>query len=116
MWAQVALARGWAGRVASMLAGAPVLRMAVTTPAGSADFRFLREAGEAGFLLSPTLVSTEAAARFFQGESRAEDGVRSLAIRQPDGLIPWYGPRISVRLCMQSWGTAGGKQPNSLLN
>ncbi|APW41544.1 hypothetical protein [Rhodoferax saidenbachensis] len=103
VWAHIALDPNWVGQVTSVLTGPPVLRMAVTTSAGRSDFRFLREAGEVGFLLSPTLGSTEAAARFFKGESRPEERVLSLMVLPADGLIPAFGNRIPVKLCVLSW-------------
>jgi hypothetical protein len=103
VWAQIALAPNWLGQVTSVLTGPPVLRMAVTTSTGHRDFRFLREAGEVGFLLSPTLVSTESAARFFKGESRPEERVLSLTMLPPAGLMSGLGDRIPVKLCVLSW-------------
>ncbi|WP_137918093.1 hypothetical protein [Hydrogenophaga sp. 2FB] len=77
--------------------------MTIATPMGSRDFRFLREAGRTGFLLSPALVSTEAAAHFFNAESRPADNVFGLSIQTPSGPVPWFDPNISVKLCVRSW-------------
>lgn len=85
--------------------------MTIATPMGSTDFRYLREAGQTGFLLSPALVSTEAAAHFFNAESRLEDKVLGLSIHQPGGAMPWFEERISVRLCVLSWGSADKAGP-----
>lgn len=106
VWAEMAIAPTWSGRILSVLAGPPALRMTVATPMGSTDYRFLREAGQTGFLLSPALVSTEAAAHFFKAESRLEDKVLGLSIHQPSGAIPWYDARIAVKLCVLSWDSA----------
>lgn len=106
VWAEMAIAPTWFGRILGMLTGPPALRMTVATPMGSADHRYLREAGQTGFLLSPALVSTEAAAHFFKGESRLEDKVLGLSIHQPGGAIPWYDARIAVKLCVLSWDAA----------
>lgn len=104
VWAQVALEQRWPGQLLGMLIGQPVVRMTVATSEGSMDYRYLREAGEVGFLLSPALVSTEAALHFFNGASRAQDGVRGFSIHRPGSRLPWFDERISVKLCVLSWG------------
>ena len=109
VWAEIDVASSWLGRILSVLTGPPVLRMAVATPMGSADYRYLREAGRTGFLLSPALVSTEAAARFFQAESLAQDRVVGFAIRPPGGPLPWFHSTIAVKLCVLSWASADKK-------
>lgn len=106
VWAEMDVATTWFGRIVSVLTGPPVLRMTIATPMGSTDFRYLREAGQTGFLLSPALVSTEAAAHFFNGESRPEDNVLGLSIQRPSGAIPWFDEKISVKLCVLSWDSA----------
>ena len=106
VWAEIEVASTWLGRVLGVLTGPPALRMTMATPTGSADFRYLREAGQTGFLLSPALVSTEAAARFFNAESRPEDRVLGLSIQAPGGPIPWFDPELSVKLCVRSWDSA----------
>ena len=106
VWAEIEVASTWLGRILGVLTGPPALRMTMATPTGSADFRYLREAGQTGFLLSPALVSTEAAARFFNAESRPEDRVLGLSIQAPRGPIPWFDPELSVKLCVRSWDSA----------
>ena len=106
VWAEIDIAPTGLGRILSVLTGPPVLRMTVATPTGSADYRYLREAGRTGFLLSPALVTTAAAADFFSAESRPEDRVVGLSIQAPGGPIPWYDPRMSVKLCVLSWDSA----------
>jgi len=105
VWAQIDVASTWVGRILSVLTGPPVLRMTIATPMGSADYRYLREAGQTGFLLSPALVTTEAAADFFNAESRPEDRVLGLSIQAPSGPLPWFAPAMSVKLCVLSWET-----------
>lgn len=106
VWATIDVAPTWLGRSLSVFTGPPVLRMTIATPTGSADFRYLREAGQTGFLLSPALTSTAAAADFFNARSRAEDRVVGLSIHAPGGPIPWYAPQMSIRLCVLSWDSA----------
>jgi hypothetical protein len=106
VWAEMDVETTWLGRILSVLTGPPVLRMTIATPMGSTDFRYLHEAGQTGFLLSPALVSTEAAAHFFNAESRLEDKVLGLSIHQPGGAMPWFKEKISVRLCVLSWDSA----------
>lgn len=106
VWAEMDVTPTWFGRILSVLTGPPVLRMTVATPMGSTDFRYLREAGQTGFLLSPALVSTEAAAHFFNAESRLEDKVLGLSIHQPSGAMPWFDQKIAVKLCVLSWESA----------
>ncbi len=106
VWAEMDVATTWYGRMVSALTGPPVLRMTIATPMGSTDFRYLREAGQTGFLLSPALVSTEAAGHFFNGESRPEDNVLGLSIHRPSGAMPWFGEKIAVKLCVLSWDSA----------
>lgn len=106
VWAEMDVATTWFGRIVSVLTGPPVLRMTIATPMGSTDFRYLREAGQTGFLLSPALVSTEAAAHFFNAESRLEDRVLGLSIHRPSGAMPWFDEKISVKLCVLSWDSA----------
>ncbi|UCU98565.1 hypothetical protein [Acidovorax radicis] len=106
VWAEMDVSTTWLGRIVSVLTGPPILRMTIATPMGSTDFRYLREAGKTGFLLSPALVSTEAAANFFNGESRPEDNVLGLSIHQPSAAMPWFDEKITVKLCVLSWDSA----------
>lgn len=106
VWAEIDVASTWFGQILSVLTGPPVLRMAVATPTGGADYRYLREAGRTGFLLSPALASTEAAASFFKGENRPEDQVIGLSIQAPRGPLPWFDEEIAVKLCVLSWDSA----------
>ncbi|MCU4121173.1 hypothetical protein [Variovorax sp. N23] len=104
VWSEVTVVQSWLGQLLSMLIGHPVVHMTVATSESSRDYRYLREAGQVGFLLSPALASTEAATHFFNGTSRPEDGVRSFSIHQPSGPLPWFDETISVKLCVLSWG------------
>lgn len=104
VWAEIAVGQSWPGQLLGMLIGHPVVRMTVATSEGNRDFRYLREAGEVGFLLSPALVSTEAALHFFNGTNRPQDGVRGFSIHQPGSRLPWFDEKISVKLCVLSWG------------
>lgn len=111
VWAEMDVTPTWLGRIVSVFTGPPALRMTIATPMGSTDFRYLREAGRTGFLLSPALVSTEAAAHFFNADSRLEDKVLGLSIHQPGGAMPWYEEKIAVRLCVLSWDAAPTASP-----
>lgn len=106
VWAEIDITPTWLGRIVSVLSGPPVLSMTMATPTGSADFRYLREAGQTGFLLSPALVTTAAAADFFKAASRPEDRVVGFSIKAPGGPIPWHDPQMSVKLCVLSWESA----------
>ncbi len=106
LWAQVALQPTWTGRVLALFAGPPTLAITITTVAGRRDFRFLREAAEVGFLLSPALVSTDGAARFFKGEGRPEDRVVSMQVPRPGRVMRWFADSIPVKLCTLSWAPA----------
>lgn len=106
VWAEMDVATTWFGRLLGVLTGPPVLRMTIATPMGSHDFRYLREAGQTGFLVSPALLSTEGAARFFNAESRFEDQVLGLSIHPPSAALPWFEEKISVKLCVLSWDSA----------
>lgn len=106
VWAEMDVATTWFGRILGVFTGPPVLRMTIATPMGSTDFRYLREAGQTGFLLSPALVSTEAAAHFFNAQSRLEDKVLGLSVHQPSGAMPWFEEKIAVKLCVLSWDSA----------
>lgn len=111
VWAAMDVTPTWYGRILSVFTGPPVLRMTVATPMGSTDYRYLREAGKTGFLLSPALVSAESAAHFFKAESRLEDKVLGLSIQRPSGAISWFDEKIAVKLCVLSWESADKAGP-----
>jgi hypothetical protein len=104
VWAEITLKQSGLGHILGLLIGHPAIPMTVATSEGSRPYRYLREAGEVGFLLSPALVSTEAAILFFKGASRPQDSVRSVSIQQPSDRWRWFDKDILVNLCVLSWG------------
>ncbi|WP_395830395.1 hypothetical protein [Elstera sp.] len=108
VWARVLLTPTVVGRVAAFFFGGPTLGLTVsTTAAPDQAFRFLRDAGDVGFLLSPGLTSLEAAAAFYRGESRAQDAVTQIRVsnRTGDTILRWFEPAITVSLCTLSWSS-----------
>ncbi|HEY4136597.1 MAG TPA: hypothetical protein VGO34_15430 [Alphaproteobacteria bacterium] len=106
IWAKITLERTWLGRVAEFFVGPPVLNLAISTQGGQSTYRFLREAGESGFLLSPALPNTAAAGQFFDGKAQGANHVAAFRLPTPETALPidWFQPNISVRLCTLSWG------------
>ncbi len=109
VWARVSLTPTVLGRLAAFFLKGPTLGLTVTTAGGGTqEFRFLRDAGDVGFLLSPAFISLDAAAAFYRGESRAQDAVSQIQVRNRtgDGVIRWFQPEIAVSLCTLSWSSA----------
>jgi hypothetical protein len=106
IWAQITLERTWLGRIAEFFMGPPVLSLSVSTPRGQFVSRFLREAGESGFLLSPALPNTLSAGQFFNGNAQSVNQLSAFKLPAPESKLPvtWFQPNISVRLCTLSWG------------
>jgi len=108
VWARVSLTPTALGRVAAFFLGGPPLGLTVATAGGGTqEFRFLRDAGDVGFLLSPALTSLEAAAAFYRGESRSQEAVSQFQVRNRTGeaVIRWFRPEIAVSLCALSWSS-----------
>jgi hypothetical protein len=108
VWARVSLTPTLVGRIAAFFLGGPTLGLTVSTPAArDQEFRFLRDAGDVGFLLSPGLTSLEAAAAFYRGESRAQDAVSQIRVtnRTGDTIFRWFQPVMTVSLCTLSWSS-----------
>lgn len=106
VWAEIVMKPRAVGRLVGLFAGHPAITMTLATPDGDARYRTLREAAEVGFLLSPALVSNDAAAHFLGGASRPQDSVRGLTLHRPSGPVPWFDETVSARLCVLSWRTA----------
>lgn len=108
VWARVSLTPTRVGRVAAFFFGGPTLGLTVSTASATAqEFRFLRDAGDVGFLLSPGLTSLEAAAAFYRGESRAQDAVTQIRVtnRTGDTILRWFEPTMTVSLCTLTWSS-----------
>ena len=91
LWARIAVESTWLG-------------LSVVAPNWQRDFRFLREAGESGFLLSPALVSTPAAARFLSGAATVpEDHITSIKLPALISSFPRFDNTFDVTLCTLAW-------------
>ncbi|MBK6323123.1 MAG: hypothetical protein IPF38_13345 [Burkholderiales bacterium] len=104
LWARIAVESTWLGRLAGFLLGPPALGLSVVAPNWQRDFRFLREAGESGFLLSPALVSTPAAAHFLSGAATVpEDRITNIKLPALISSFPWFDNTFDVTLCTLAW-------------